>query len=151
VDDEFPTTPLHGTTVADLAWFTGVWSGHRGPDAVQEAWHAPAGGTMMGMFRWVRGEVPFLYELTVLEPEQDTVTMKIKHFSAGLIGWEDKERCVRFVLVALSDKQAVFRQQDVDDPPWMVYRLGTDTMDSFFQRPGEVVADEQVFRMRRVE
>jgi len=136
--------------VADLGWLTGHWTGTRGDDQVEEAWGAPAAGTMMGMFRWIRGGEPWFYELTVLEPDGDSIMFRIKHFHPGLVGWEEKDRCVTFLLVALDGQEAVFHQQGVDSPPWMVYRLAGDgSLESWFQRPGEVVEEKHIFRYAR--
>jgi hypothetical protein len=153
---EFPTEPLTGATVSDLMWLTGQWRGHRGDDVIEEAWGWPIGGTMMGMFRWVRADdTPFFYELTVLEPRDDTVVLRIKHFHPGLVGWEEKDRCVTFGLVAVTWPDpaglgsAVFRQEDVADPPWMVYRATNLGLTSYFQRPGEVVRPQDVFHYTR--
>ena len=129
---EFPTQPLAGATVSDLMWLTGQWRGHR------------SDGT------------PFFYELTVLEPREDTVVLRIKHFHPGLIGWEEKDRCVTFGLVAVEWPDpaglgsAVFRQEDAADPPWMVYRTTAELgLLSDFQRPGEVVQPRDVFHYTR--
>jgi hypothetical protein len=144
---EYPTTPLRGASLAQLTWLTGQWTGQRGADTVEETWSGPAGGTMIGMFRWIRAGVPYLYELTALEPVEDTILFRIKHFHPGLVGWEEKDRCVTFVLVAVDEDGAVFHQRDVDDPPWMIYQRRADGgLDSWFRRPGREVADSDVFR-----
>lgn len=148
---DHPTTAVRGAKLDELSWLTGHWLGRRGEDHVEEVWSDALGGTMMGMFRWVRATGPFFYELTLLEPVDDTVLFRIKHFHPGLIGWEEMDRCVTFLLVALGPGEAVFHQQGVDDPPWMVYRLAADgTLESWFQRAGGAeVEDKNIFRYRR--
>jgi hypothetical protein len=148
---EYPTEPLRGAAVDSLGWLTGHWYGRRGDDQVEESWGALLGGTMMGMFRWVRDGTPYFYELTVLEPVEDTVLFRIKHFHPGLVGWEEKDRCITFALVAIGSDEAVFHQQGVAEPPWMVYRRSVDgTLASYFQLPGKPVPDDAVFRYRPV-
>jgi hypothetical protein len=107
--------------VADLAWFNGRWQGTHGEDAVEEQWSDVAGGTMMSMFRWLKeGKVRF-YELMTLEPEAEGVLLRIKHFSPGLMGWEEKNDSVVLALVHLSPGKAVFSRRGHDEPLWLVY------------------------------
>jgi hypothetical protein len=104
---------------------------------------------MMGMFWWDRDGRPWFFELVTIEPgAEDTLLLRIKHFHPGLVGWEEREESVRFVLVALGDREMVLLQQDRPNPPWMVYRRRDDALESYFQRAGEMVADADVFRYR---
>src|SRR5215207_2128187 len=97
---KYPTTGLQTATTADLAWFTGVWLGDRAGDHVEEHWSTPAGGAIMGMFRWLHaGQVRF-YELMTLESDGAELILRIKHFHPGLKGWEEKDESVSLVLVA---------------------------------------------------
>lgn len=123
---KYPEESLMTATVDDFAWLTGTWVGERKGQAIEEHWSAPAGGAMMGMFRWLRGEAGPLYEFLSLEPGDPTtgngVLLRIKHFNAGLVGWEEKEQSTLFVLVALDTETAVFRLQKDDGPMYLVYQ-----------------------------
>ena len=59
-DEEFPSDALTGASPADLAWLSGSWLGRNGDDPVEEHWSPLGGGTLMGMFRWVKGVDPWL-------------------------------------------------------------------------------------------
>jgi hypothetical protein len=108
-------------TVDDLAWFAGSWRGAKGEDVIEEQWSGVAGGTMMAMFRWLKDDAVRFYELITLEPEEDGVLMRIKHFSPGLIGWEEKDQSVVFVLVQAEARKAVFSRRGYEEQLWLVY------------------------------
>lgn len=118
---DYPVETMCKAAVADLAWFTGNWQGTHSVDVIEEYWSGVAGSTMMSMFRWLKeGNVRF-YELMTLEPEAEGVLLRIKHFSPGLIGWEEKSDSAVFVLVQLTPGKAVFSRQGHGGPLWLVY------------------------------
>lgn len=94
--------------VAQLAWLTGQWSGTTASDPVDEHWSTPAGGVLMGMFRWLKADALYLYEFLTIEPEGDSLLLRIKHFGRGGIGWEEKEESTEFVLESLTHHEARF-------------------------------------------
>lgn len=96
-------------TLADFAWLTGHWigTGFGGAD-VEEVWTAPNGTSMQGMFRLVRNGRAQVYELVVLWPVGDTVEMRLKHFTAELKAWEEKENWVTFRLVKRTPTEFFF-------------------------------------------
>jgi hypothetical protein len=148
----YPTTGLAGPSPADLAWMTGSWAGQRGDDLIDEHWSPLVGGTMMGMFRWLRGEQVFFYEFTTLAVENGLVMLRIKHFYPKLVGWEEKDKSVEFMLVQLSGQEAVFLELNVPSPPWMIYRLEDEhTLVSYFEREGEAVSAAEQFIYTRQE
>jgi hypothetical protein len=142
--------PLQTATAADLAWLTGIWLGDRAGDLIEEHWSAPAGGAIMGMFRWLRaGQVRF-YELLTIEPEDGALIFRIKHFHPGLRGWEEKDESVSLVLVHLQPGEAVFAKRDSPAPRWMVYRQpDPDTLVAFFETAENTPTEAEVFRYTR--
>jgi hypothetical protein len=109
--------------VEDLAWLSGRWMGCVGDEDVEEVWSLPMGGTMMGMFRWLRGGAPRFYEMIVLEPEQDGVRMRIRHFSPGpgLPSWE-QDGAMEFDLTEHRERRAVFADRR-GKGLWLKYEL----------------------------
>ena len=94
--------------VTDFAWLEGHWQAEALGGTANEIWSAPAGGTMVGMFRLIKdGEAGF-YEIFTLTQEGSTVLLRLKHFNADLTGWEEKDETVDFPLVALEKGQAFF-------------------------------------------
>lgn len=146
----YPTTALATASATDLAWLTGIWVGDRAGDTIEEHWSTPAGGALMGMFRWLHaGQVRF-YELMTLEPEGDTLIFRIKHFHPGLRGWEEKDESVSLVLVALQPGAAVFAKRDSPAPRWMVYRQpDPDTLVAFFETEDSTPTEAEQFRYTR--
>jgi hypothetical protein len=120
---KYARTPIKGISANQLNWMAGAWMGTHGTEKIEEHWSDSINTTMMGMFRWVRGDEIWFYELLVIEPEEDSLVMRIKHFYPGLKGWEEKDTSVDFVLVSLKDKEAVFLQCNRDEDQWLVYRL----------------------------
>lgn len=109
--------------VQDLAWIAGSWTGSMVADTVEETWLAPAGGAMVGVFRWLKDDEVFLYELMSLEETGEGVVLKIKHFGPDLVGWEEKGDAVEFDLVEAGEGRAVFAERgDGEERTRLVYR-----------------------------
>jgi hypothetical protein len=121
-----PTEPI-AAPIESLGWIVGRWAGGRGSDWFEEWWAEPAGGAMVGMFRWLHDGAVRFYELLTVEPDGERLVWRIKHFKPGLIGWEEKNAAVTLDLVQIDDGEAVFLMRG--DPRWMVYRREPATGD----------------------
>ena len=97
-------------TVDHLAWMAGSWSGYVEDDPIDEHWSTPAGGVMMGMFRWLKHGRLYLYELLTIEPDASSLVLRLKHFDRGLNGWEEKGAAVAYPLVSIGEREAVFER-----------------------------------------
>lgn len=86
-------------TIDDMAWLAGRWTGPGLGGETEETWSAPSAGTMMGMFRLVRGGKVVFYEFLTLIEQEGTLFLKLKHFNPDLTGWEEKDRFVTFRLL----------------------------------------------------
>jgi hypothetical protein len=142
--------PFTPASAADLAWLSGIWLGDRAGDVIEEHWSTPAGGAIMGMFRWLHaGQVRF-YELMTLEPEDGALILRIKHFHPGLKGWEEKDESVTLVLVALPPGAAVFTKRDSPAPRWLIYRRpDPDTLVATFETEESTPAEGEAFLYTR--
>lgn len=116
------TTGAPTTTVADLAWIAGSWTGPMWGGRAEEHWTAPDGDNMLGMFRFVRADTARFYELLVIEQEPSGPALKLKHFDRGLIGWEEKNEALRLPLVSATQTEAVFDDQHATHPTRLTYR-----------------------------
>ena len=113
------------------------------------AWSPLGGGGLMGMFRWIKEDRVSFYELIVIEQAGEFVMMRIKHFSPGLKGWEEKDQAVDFLLVHLQGNTAVFFQQGKSDQ-WLVYRLDApNRLAVFFHSEDDPQKSEQVLTFSR--
>ena len=143
-----PTEPI-AAPIESLDWIVGHWAGGRGTDWFEEWWAEPAGGTMVGMFRWLQDGAVRFYELLTVEPEGDHIVWRIKHFKPGLIGWEEKDAAVTLDLVRLDEGEAVFMMRG--DPRWMVYRRvpATDELVAYFESTATPHTPDEEFRYAR--
>jgi len=68
------TTALDSpTSISGLAWFAGSWETDDRGRYVEEHWTRPAGGTMLGMSRTVRGGKTVAFEFIRLESRPDGI------------------------------------------------------------------------------
>jgi hypothetical protein len=96
------------TSVEDLAWLAGSWSGEAFGGTFEETWHPPSGGTMVGMFKLLQDGRPDMYELMRIAEVDGRIVLEVKHFSADFTAWEAKDEAVRFPLVEARDGHAAF-------------------------------------------
>ena len=147
---KYPTTGVPAATVVDLSWLAGNWYGEKDGVTVEEQWAAPAGNTMMGMFRWIQDDRIRFYEFMTIEQDAAGIVLRIKHFNPGLIGWEERDISVAFTLVQLDAGKAVFAKRDADNPLWMIYhKTDENTMVTYFEGEDEPPKLEDVFRFTR--
>ena len=95
-------------TLTSFTWFEGAWAGTGLGGTCEEAWSRPAGGAMMGMFRFLKGNAVVFYEFLTLVEQNGTVVLKLKHFNPDLTGWEEKAHFVTFRLLKLTPTEAFF-------------------------------------------
>ncbi|GJL94656.1 MAG: hypothetical protein DHS20C05_10610 [Hyphococcus sp.] len=95
--------------VEQLAWLVGYWEGEGLGGKVAEVVAPPAGGQMMGAFYSLKseGDLSF-YEFYVFAEVEDTLILRIKHFTSDFVGWEEKDKFVEFPLVAVEDNAVYF-------------------------------------------
>jgi hypothetical protein len=103
----------------DARWLVGRWTGRALGGRVEEVWGPPQAGTMAGTFRLDGEEGPRFYELMLLIEEGGSLVLRLKHFGADLKGWEERDACVEFPLVALGPGELRFtgltiRRESVD-------------------------------------
>lgn len=144
-----PSEPIPAT-VDSLAWMSGRWVGEHDADRIEEWWTEPYAGMMLGMFRWHRDGAPRFYELMTMEPEEDRLVFRIKHFRPGLIGWEEREDAATLDLILVEEGRAAFLKRG--EARWMVYQrdAGTDDLIAWFETESEPHAAGDEFRYRRL-
>lgn len=85
--------------IADLAWLAGTWRGAGLGGVNEEHWSAPAGGTMLGMYRLLKDDRPVFYELLTLGESGGSLLMTLRHFHPDLRGWEERDETVRMPFI----------------------------------------------------
>lgn len=136
--------------VADLKWIAGHWSMQKNADTLEEIWSKPAGGCLMGMFRWIKDGNVWIYELLTIRDEKDGPVFRFRHFSKELGAWEDKDQPLTFRYVSHTDNEVIFENPQRkrmhryifrrDGPETLVIRLEG-------KKDGQPVSDE--FRYTR--
>jgi hypothetical protein len=104
--------PPAKATLKQLAWIAGPWGGTSGDRHVEQHWMAPAGHSMLGMFRYVLQDHTELYELLAIEEDAGSIVLRIKHFvpGAGLTGKQAVDESLNHSLIRVEGRTAVFEE-----------------------------------------
>lgn len=103
-----------------LSWLAGCWQNVAGGVVSEEWWTRPAGGTMLGVGRTVKGEQTLWYEFLQIRLEGDSIL-----YVAGPSGQEG----AAFLLTSLNATTFVFENPGHDFPARIIYRrIGTDSL-----------------------
>lgn len=130
-------------TVADMTALSGSWSGTGLGGVSEEIWSKPANGVMMGMYRLIKEDKPIFYEMLWLIEESGTLILRLKHFHANLVGWEEKDKTVDFKFVKKEGKRVYFSGLTFD----FVSDKEIDIYLALRQKDGSV--REEIFKMKR--
>jgi hypothetical protein len=138
-------------SIKDLAWIAGDWRSEDGDNHLQEHWDAPLGDSMMGMFRWVRGDRLWITEHITIVDDGDKIVYRFRHFGRGLDAWEDKKDPITFDLLSLSDGRAVFENPDPSRgrPKRILYLRDGDTLTVRLEGENRESPDIFVFKLNR--
>ena len=129
--------------LADLAWLVGTWEGQGITGPAREVYSAPMGGQMIGHFIQARGEGIWFTEIMSIAEVGGSLEYRLKHFNEDLTGWEERERVIRFSLVAVERDAWFFDGLTIrrDGPDGMIGAVRVDNRDGSSR--------EVVFRYRR--
>jgi hypothetical protein len=92
----------------DFAWLSGRWVGEGLGGKLEEVYSPPTGGVMLGHFLMSDERGAQFYELITLREEGGSVMLRLRHFNANLVAWEEKEKTVEFPLVAVDGNKFYF-------------------------------------------
>ena len=110
------------TKLASLSFISGHWQTETGGDQLEEYWSPPAGDSMMGVFRWMKGGKVWMNELLTIVDEGEQIVLRLKHFDAKMVGWEEKAESLTLKLVRSSANEAVFEGSKPEKPLRITYR-----------------------------
>ncbi len=96
-------------TIADAAWLAGRWTGEGMGGQVQEALSDPVNGQMVGYFTLSRDGKTAFHELILIEEHEGSLRVRVKHFSAGFVAWEEKDGAIDFPLVSAAPGDLAFK------------------------------------------
>ncbi len=111
-------------SLEDLAWIAGHWGGDAFGGQIEEAWFAPAGRAMSGSFRLIQDDLAVMYELLLLEQDDDgEIYYRFKHIARGWEPWEETR--LEYRLTELEGRKATFRPTSAEPPEnapaWFTY------------------------------
>ena len=117
------------TSLDDLYWIAGHWVGEAFGGEVDEAWLGASGAAMTGVFRLVQDEKAVMYELLLLEQDDDgEIYYRFKHVGRGWEPWEETR--LEYRLTELEGRKATFRptsdQPVRNAPAWFTYESPSD-------------------------
>lgn len=109
--------PAIATTggIARLQWLAGCWASERGEPGSGEQWTAPAGGTMLGTSRTIKGGRTIEYEFVVIREDTEHTLAYVAHPSG--------QAMTAFALARLADREVTFENPAHDFPQRIGYRL----------------------------
>ncbi|MBM3755077.1 MAG: hypothetical protein FJW38_13975 [Acidobacteria bacterium] len=123
---------VHAATPLDeMAWIAGHWHaksmwGGTG----DEIYSVPSGGSIIGLFRYVKDGKLNLTEILHYEIENGNVILRLKHFEPGLKGREEKNDSVEFKQTDRKDGEFSMKAELKGMTITLVYkRVGKDRMD----------------------
>lgn len=138
--------PAVAATIGDVAFISGRWVDDEGGTLSEEIWSAPAGDSMMGMWRLAEDGKARLFELLTLVAEDGTVALRLRHFDRRGVGREEKDRPLLLPLVAKESSSAVFEGEGKGGLLRLSYRREGDALTVRLEKPGAAPAE---YRFRR--
>lgn len=115
----FPVLAGDTTGVDRLSWLTGCWAATGAEPGNVETWTRPAGGSLIGMNRSVRGGETVFFEFMLIKSTQDDSLV----FIAMPLG----ESMTEFQMASISDDEVVFENYSHDFPNRIIYRRVSDS------------------------
>jgi sugar phosphate isomerase/epimerase len=95
-------------TADAFAWLAGSWRGKGLGGECVETWSEPIAGSLVGSFLYAEGDKTVFSEVFTLSPSGSSLTLKLKHFGADMVGWEEKDKFVEFPFVKRIDNRFHF-------------------------------------------
>ena len=134
-----------------LDWMRGEWIRDQAGDKLEEIWSAPSGDSLIGMFRWAKGNRAWMFELMSITVEKGQVRFRLKHFDRNMIGWEEKDQALSYTLKSQGPREVIFENPKRNDPRRFIYALdeqGRLVVRLESEREGTVGKTEFVFTKR---
>lgn len=104
--------------IADFAWLAGGWRMQHGDVVTEEHWIPPAGGTLLGVSRTVKGDTTKFFEFLRLEQRKDAIVY-VAHPGGRSPGTD-------FKLTSWNGVEAVFENPTHDFPTLIRYAKQDD-------------------------
>ena len=105
-----PAATSPPTTLSNLAWIVGSWSGEQADgNFASETYSPPSGGQITGHFFESRAGRVSLMELMQIVERDGSLVYRLRHFRPDFSGWEDKDgKPTEFKLIAIENNRYYF-------------------------------------------
>ncbi|MCU0240483.1 MAG: DUF6265 family protein [Pyrinomonadaceae bacterium] len=130
-------------TIQDMKRLGGTWLGEGLGGTVEEIYSEAQDGVMMGSFRFLDKGKTVFYEFILVKEENDTLAVRLKHFSDDFSGWEEKDKNVLFKFVKKDKDRMYFEGQTFE----FIGKKMLNIYVAIKQKDGSV--KEEVFRYKR--
>ena len=130
-------------TLEDVAWLAGSWTGSAFGEQFEEVWNPPSAGSMVGLFKLYDGDEVSFYEILLIIEEQGSLALRVKHFTADFVAWEEKPDYVSFPLVRVDTDAVHFSGLSF-------YRTGPDSIDGYIVMKSAAGIQEEKLVYQRV-
>jgi len=128
-----------------LSFLTGRWTSDTPDEYQEESWSPIRAQNITGQFRVLHKGTPVFYEFWTVEMDHNMPVLKLKHFNAGLIGWEDKDKSTRMPLRKVSANEVLFEEEDGSTT--LHYQRTGDTLTCTVHH--ERTGKDEIFHFRR--
>lgn len=132
--------------MASLSFLSGRWTAQTPQGFQEETWSPVQGESMIGTFRVVAGGKMVFSEYWSVELQNGAPVLLIKHFNAGLVGWEAKEDSTRLPVTELRENVVVFSDGKVT----LRYERHGDSLIAELTHMRDGKADTEKFELKRV-
>lgn len=130
-------------TLEDASWLVGSWTGTAFGGRFEAVWNPPTAGSMVGLYKLFDDDGVRFYEILLMTVEDGTLSLKVKHFSADFVAWEEKPDYHTFRLVKKEPDALHFGGLSL-------YRRGDDAIDGYIvMRKGDEIAEQHLAYARR--
>jgi hypothetical protein len=133
-------SPAAATSLKDIEFVAGHWTGGDGADLSEEVWTAPSGDSMLGMWRYVSQGKVRIAELLSITAESDGVWLRLRHFDPRVVAREEKDRPLALKLVKVASAEARFEGPAVTGSGQVALtyrRSGPDALEVSLERGGK--------------
>ena len=95
-------------SLEDVAWLQGHWVGEMPEGPVEHVTLGPQFGHLPGFVRAVNPQGVIFYEISLIAEVAGSLTVRVKHFTAQLAGWEAQDTYIDRPLVARDAENLYF-------------------------------------------
>lgn len=136
----------------ELHYMAGHWQTNKWGGPMEEIWSTTGGESLIGTFaHWKEGK-PSIYEFFVVERAGESVVLLMRHFHAGNVAFEEKDKPLRFTATKKTENSITFAMARGASLTTLRYeRVDDETLEVRLRKVTDGKGAEEVFRYTRVK